>query len=172
MLSLRAFANAQDMALPEKIHFCELVAEIRIDSVRLQRNPHLPMDELVCTCAILQSFKPPGLTNSVTVTFNYLDKRLTYEGKTFLVFAFQAEPGYRPYGGQAGLIEKGHAYNDFVPPKTRGDPYSYNKIEYPDFIQRIKLVTEANKQSGANGWQPSSSETNSTSAAAASRRSP
>jgi hypothetical protein len=171
--SLRVVGNAQDMALPEKVDYCALVAEIHIDSVRVQRNPDLPnMDELVCSCSILQPFKPTGSTNSVTITFNYLDKALAYDGKTFVVFAFRGERGYRPYGGQGGLVEKGHPYYDLVPPKTEGGAYSYSKINYVDLIQRLKVLTEANKQGGADGRQPFSTYTNRTSAAAASRRSP
>jgi hypothetical protein len=173
MSCLRAVGNYQDMALPEKVHYCALVAEIHIDSVRVQRDPDLPkMDELVCRCSIVHPFKPTGSTNAVTITFIYLDKYLTYEGKTFVVFAFRGERGFRPYGGQGGLVEKGHPYYDLVPPKTEGGAYSYSKINYADLIQRIKVLTEANKQGGADGRQPFSSDTNRTSTAAASRRSP
>ena len=157
------------MPLPEKVRFCALVAEVRIDASRLQRNPNLPVDELVCTCTILQGFKVGVSSNSLTLTFNYLEPRLTYEGKTFLVFAFEHEHGYRPYGGQAGLVEKGHAYNELVAAKEAGGAYSYRKLRYDDLVQRVKAITTANQQGKANGSESFGSNTNRTLTAAGSR---
>lgn len=119
-------------------------------------------------------FKVGVSSNSLTLTFNYLEPRLPYEGKTFLVFAFehergQHEHGYRPYGGQAGLVEKGHAYNELVAAKEAGGAYSYRKLRYDDLVQRVKAFTTANQQGKANGSESFGSNTNRTLTAAGSR---
>ncbi len=169
---LPASGNSYDMPLSEKVQFCAVVAEVRVDAVQTRRDDVQRLDELVCECTIIQGFKMPFVTNKLRLTFYYLTKQESYAGKTFLVFAFEHERGYRPYGGQAGLVEKGHAYADLVPPKEAGGAYSYRKLNYDGLVQQIKAITKANQQGGANGRQPFRSEANQTSAAVASRRSP
>jgi hypothetical protein len=160
---LNAYANSYELSLPDKIQYCAVVAEIRVDRVKQQQNPQLKMDELVCNCTIIQSFKLPSPTNSMTLTFNYMDKSLTYEGKTFVVFAFDHVRGYRPFAGQGGLIEKGHPYNDFVPPKTANGSYAFVKLEYDALINQIKEIVKATKASQPTGTNLSSQTTNQTS---------
>jgi hypothetical protein len=157
-------------SLAEKIDYCAVVAEVRVDGVQLQRDPELRLDELVCRCSILQGFKLPSATNSITLTFHYQDKALTYEGKTFLVFAFDHERGYRPLSGQAGMVEKGHPYDELVPPKAEGESYSHAKFDYATLIQKTKAIIGANKTVQRTGASRSLQTTNRAPSAAGSRR--
>lgn len=134
-------ASFQDLPLAEKIRFCAVVAEVHVDSVELSRDRVLKMDELICRCTIFRVFKAPFTTNSVTLRFLYMNTNLTYEGKMFLVFAFDHKSGYRPYGGQGGLVEKGHPCYDLVPGSTKEEPSLYRKIDYDALIDRIRVVT-------------------------------
>jgi len=117
------------------------------------------MDELVCRCTIIRAFKAPFTTNTVTITF-LLEKSFTYEGKTFLVFAGDAKPGFRPHMGQAGLIEKGQPYygstgNSRIVGQVPGHLESAGGVvEYDELIKQIKVIIENEPDAPANEAAP------------------
>jgi hypothetical protein len=99
--SLRVAAHSEDKPLAEKVQFCALVAEVKVDSVRVHWNFDVLLDEFVCTCTVLRALKIPTPTNSVTLAFlKESEKDISYEGKSFLVFAFSDKSVYRPYGAE------------------------------------------------------------------------
>ncbi|HYG33914.1 MAG TPA: hypothetical protein VEC99_03970 [Clostridia bacterium] len=161
----QARASYYDLSLPAKINHCLLVAEVRVDDVDLrQRDPALEDYELVCRCTVLQGFKLPAPTNTVTITFKYINPR-PYKGKTFLVFAVEDEIGYRPYRNQKpvigyrpyrdqrGLIEEGQSYKCIIDsPKQNGEA-TYREISYSELIERVKAIVEANSSSESNYYQ-------------------
>jgi hypothetical protein len=159
-----ALADSYDMPLAKKVHSLPVVAEVRIKHMEVRPDPPNKFDDLLCDCEVLQAFKLPSPTNRLTFRMNFDAPAAEYEGKKALVFASESQYGlYSPYGAKLGFILEGHAYYD---------RYSHENVSYAELIRKVKAIIEANPLAGANGRQPSTSQTDSVQGAAASRRSP
>ena len=162
--STTALGSSYDMPLPKKVRSLPVVVEVRIKRLEVRPDPPNKFEDLLCDCEVLQAFKLPFATNRLTFRMNFAAAAGKYEGKRAIVFAAESLYGhFSPWGGKLGFILESEKYHD---------NYSRKEMEYVELIREVKGIIESNQQGGANGRQQSGSETNRTSAAAASRRSP
>ena len=139
-----AIGDSYDLSIPRKIRYCAVVAEVRIEWIRVQRAPTDKFDDLFCECTVLQGFKLPVATNRLILRLNFsAAPRSDYEGKTAVLFAFESDRGgFSPFGGKLGLVLTNQVYVERP---------SYKKFKYDELIREIKKITEANNRAGSGG---------------------
>ena len=151
MATLSASAVSIDFPLKEKIDYCALVAEMRVDEVTKGNSITVPAEwdflpEWQLRCTFTRIFKSPKsipsqMTFSVTVT----DTNRAYKGGTIIVFCFSTPDStlLRPFGGQAGIITMGDIYLDPLPsyPKQLTPPRK-RRIPYEGLLEEIEKLTK------------------------------
>ena len=141
-------AESIDMALSNKVQYCEVVAEIRVERSSIQTNWGLsiPIPECVCECTVIQLFKGPKELKTLTIRIILeQNKSFTYDSKTFVAFIINPRGDYRPLGAQGGLIEKGHTYFD---------PSLLNGIQYNELIKEIQELTKIRQRTSKSSLSP------------------
>ena len=162
---LCANAVSIDLPLKEKIDYCDLVAEMRVEEITKGKSTTVPAEwdflpEWQLTCSFTRIFKapksiPPELTFSVTAT----DTNRAYKGETILVFCFSTPDSklLRPFGGQSGIIAKGDTYIDPLPRYPGQIASRQRRIPYEGLLEEIEKLTEPNKgEQGGPGYPPQS----------------
>jgi hypothetical protein len=86
LMSSEVFGTSIELSLAEKVRYCAVVAEVRIDAVQSRRDEALRLDELVCQCTILQGFKVPSDTNKLNLVFHYQQKKQVLRWEDVLNF--------------------------------------------------------------------------------------
>jgi len=146
-----ALGEYQRRTVEEQIRYCAVVAEVRIEWIRVQRAPTDKFDDLFCECTVLQGFKLPVATNRLILRLNFAAvPRSDYEQKTAVLFAFEHRwGGFTPWGGKVGLVLTNQAYVEYV--EVAPKKYARKEFKYDELIREIKKIIEANKRAGGGG---------------------
>ena len=155
---LCANAESIDLYLKDKVDFCALVAVIRVDHVNTYNDEDLRLPVSVLNCTITQTFKaPPATPLQISIPVAIEQDNIAYESNTFLLFGFQDADtiSIRPFGGQEGLIARGHAYRDYYPPYPKQIGVRERIIPYDRLIEEISILTKTKQgEQSVPGYPP------------------
>jgi hypothetical protein len=133
--------------LDQLLEDCAVVAEVRVEWIRVQRAPNEKFDDLFCECTVLQGFKLPVITNRLILRLNFAGAdRIYYEQKTAVLFAFENRlGGFTPLGGKRGLVLTNQVFFADIEVSPKKYANTRRGYKYEELIREIKRIIEANK---------------------------
>ncbi len=111
------------------------------------------MSDCVITCDITHSFKNPVNESQVDIHFlndlhsaaSFDDMKLAYEGRTFLIFAFQDGKQFRPFGGESRITEMADHYWYAVKDDSGNGGFRQKYFTHEDLVKTLAEYSEETK---------------------------